>query len=196
MRHHFRHRPLTEEVFRDLVEPSLEKLYRIALRLVADPVGAEDLVQELVTRLWEKPGRLSGAANPEAWLIRALYHLHIDWIRHERRRPEGAAVELNESILGTEQQSERSHFEDAWAMHRIMSLVSKLPPSQRMVVILHDLEGYGFAEIAKALGVPTGTVKSRVGRAHQKLREAWHGNPASDPDVLSDEVNNDAVSTV
>ena len=189
------HRRLTEDRFRALVQPHLDRLYRIALRLAGSHDAAEDLVQELVSKLWERPGRLDEAASAEAWLIRSLYHLHIDMLRRERRRPEGAALELNEAVLAGFARDQMDG-EKAWRMQRVLRLVDELPDPQRIVVVLHDMEGYTFEEIASALEVRVGTVKSRLGRAHKKLRQAFMGNASRAPDVLEAEVQNDAVSTV
>ncbi len=189
------HSRLTEDRFRALIQPHLDRLYRIALRLAGSHDAAEDLVQELVSKLWERPGRLGEAASAEAWLIRSLYHLHIDMVRREQRRPEGATVELNEAVLAGYTRDQMAG-EKAWRMQRVLGLVAQLPDPQRMVVVLHDMEGYTFEEIANALEVRIGTVKSRLGRAHKKLRQAFSGNAIEDSDVLKEEVQNDAVSTV
>lgn len=189
------HSRLTEERFRTLVLPHLDRLYRIALRLAGSRDAAEDLVQELVSKLWERPGRLGEAGSAEAWLVRSLYHLHIDMLRREQRRPEGAALELNEAVLAGYARDQMAG-EKAWRMQRVLGLVAQLPESQRIVVVLHDMEGYTFEEIAKALEVRIGTVKSRLGRAHKKLRQAFSGNAFRGSDVLEDEVQKDAVSTV
>ena len=191
------HRRLTVDSFSALVQPHLDKLYRIAFRLAGSHDTAEDLVQELVSRLWERPGRLAEAESAEAWLVRSLHHLHIDMIRRERRRPEGAALELNEAILAGHARDGMAG-EQAWRMQRVLRLVEQLPEPQRIVVVLHDMEGYSFEEIANALELRTGTVKSRLGRAHKKLRQAFSGNAFGPADVYDgeDEVQTDAVSTV
>lgn len=188
------HSRLSEDGFRTLVQPHLDKLYRIALRFTGSPGRAEDLVQELVSRLWERPGRLAEAASAEAWLVRALYHLHIDAVRRERRRPEGAALELNETLLAGHASNGEAG-EQAWRLQRVLRLVAELPDPQRTVVVLHDMEGYSFEEIAKFLEIRTGTVKSRLGRAHKKLRQALLGNAFAASDVLEEEVQKDAMST-
>ena len=189
------HRRLTEDGFRTLVQPHLDRLYRIALRLAGGHDAAENLVQELVSRLWERPGRLAEATSAEAWLVRALYHLHIDMIRRERRRPEGAAIQFDEALLSGHARDGMAG-EEAWRIQRVLRLVAQLPAPQRTVVVLHDMEGYSFEEIANALDIRTGTVKSRLGRAHKKLRQAFSGNAFGASDVLEDEVQTNAVSTV
>lgn len=189
------HNRLSESSFRALVQPHLDRLYRIALRLAGSHNAAEDLVQELVSKIWERPGRLVEAASAEAWLLRSLYNLHIDMVRREKRRPEGAALELNEAVLAGYARDQMAG-EKAWRIQRVLGMVAELPDPQRIVVVLHDLEGYTFEEIADALDVRVGTVKSRLGRAHKKLRQAFSGNAFESRNVLQEEVQTDAVSTV
>lgn len=189
------HRQLSEQDFRAAVQPHLRKLYRVALRLVATPAAAEDLVQELLVRLWERPGRLMQATSAEAWLVRALCHLHIDMVRRDRRRPEGTAVTLDEAMLAGAARAEPGA-EQAWRVQQVLRLLRQLPVTQRLVVVLHDIEGYSLKESARILGVRIGTAKSRLGRAHKTLRAALAGNAFADSDVLGDEVQSDAMSTV
>lgn len=189
------HRRLTEETFRSIISPHLGKLHRIAVRWTGDAGAGEDLVQELVTRLWQKPGRLAEARSHEAWLVRALYHLHVDMVRRDRRRPENGALELNEEVLAG-QAAVRATGERAWRAQRVLRSIAALPLPQRTVVVLHDMEGYSLDETARLVGVRTGTVKSRLGRAHKRLRDVLAGNVPASGCVLEDEVSNDAMSTV
>jgi len=189
------HRRLTEETFRTIVRPHLGKLHRIAVRWTGDPGAAEDLVQELVTRLWQKPGRLGEARSQEAWLVRALYHLYVDMVRRDSRRPENGALELNEEVLEGEA-AVRASAEGAWRTQRVLRSIAALPLPQRTVVVLHDMEGYSLDETARLVGVRTGTVKSRLGRAHKHLRDVLSGNVSASGCVLEGEVSNDAMSTV
>ncbi len=189
------HRRLTEDAFRAIIEPHLGKLYRMASRLSGNASAAEDLVQELVTRLWDRPGHLADAQSHEAWLVRALCNLHVDLLRREQRQPESGALQLNDEILADRAQI-AGRGEQAWSTQQVLRLMTRLPAAQRMVVVLHDMEGYSLEETAKLIGVRTGTVKSRLGRAHKRLREAFHGNASVPSDVLEGEVQSDAVSTI
>ena len=163
-----------QEAFSELVRPHLAGLYRLACRFTGRPHEAEDLLQELLTRLYARAERLERIESLRPWLARALYNLYVDERRHRARSTHGhinpsnpgeaeptdfAAPDLN---FSTEMERLRQH---------LAELVEKLPQEQREVVILHDVEGYELHESAEILGVAVGTVKSRLHRGRERLRQ-------------------------
>lgn len=168
-----------QDAFAELVRPHLGALYRLAYRFTRQQHEAEDLLQELLTRLYARPEGLGGIERLRPWLARALYNLFIDERRHLARSVHG---HLQPAAPGTtEERSELAARQDphtdlnfsaemARLSQHLVDLVERLPREQREVVVLHDVEGYELHETAEILGLALGTVKSRLHRAHERLR--------------------------
>jgi RNA polymerase sigma-70 factor (ECF subfamily) len=172
-------RRLAPNVFAELLRPHLPALYRLAFRFTGRQFEAEDLVQELLTRLYARAERLTTVDSLRPWLARALYNLHIDQRRHLARTPlghlqppsqdapDGDALAAQPDRSATPAFSlEMEHLQQGLAQ-----AVAELSEEQQAVVILHDVEGYELHETASILGIALGTVKSRLHRAHGRLRE-------------------------
>jgi RNA polymerase sigma-70 factor (ECF subfamily) len=157
------------------VRPHLQALYRLAYRFTGRQHEAEDLLQELLTRLYGRPERLNGIESLRPWLARALYNLYIDERRRLARSPLGhlnsTAQEDAFAGLPDKHTDLNLSAEMAQVREHLGELVQQLPQEQREVVILHDVEGYELQEAAEILGVALGTVKSRLHRGHERLRE-------------------------
>lgn len=165
-------------IFSGLVRPHLPLLYRLACRFTGNQSDAEDLLQELLARLWGRLEALRAVEDLRPWLARALHNLYVDQRRKLGRSPHGR---LN-SRSGDEAGEDLSWIQDAsgdpgarteaqMLRERLEKLVAQLPEEQRVVVVLRDVEGYRLDETAGILGVALGTVKSRLFRAHERLRE-------------------------
>ncbi len=185
-----------QNAFSELVKPHLGALYRLAYRLTGRQHEAEDLLQELLTRLYVRAERLEDVETLRPWLARALSNLYIDERRHQARGAHGhtsppsaseadplefpaRATSDTDLVFSTEMERVRRH---------LAELVDKLPQEQREVVILHDVEGYELHESAEILGVAVGTVKSRLHRGRERLRQ-WlrQRNLSPETVVLSSE---------
>ncbi len=161
--------------FEKLVRPHFDRLYRLALRLTGQKAEAEDLFQELLVKAYGKLDALVDIDEPGSWLSRMLYNLFIDERRRFARRRMHTVEEGEMSgdglagLPGTD--------DPAWdherleRMKRLDSALSKLSDEHRLIVLLHDTEGYKLTEIQELIGVPIGTVKSRLHRARGRLRE-------------------------
>jgi len=156
----------TEEFERGLRE-HLQMLVRVARRWLAEPARADDAVQEACLRAWRLRRRFERGTNLKAWLLAILANVVRETRRAERRwRPldeEGA-----ESLAAPPEVDAR----DPLALERIREAFSRLPPEQRVVLQLAEVEGLRYREIAEALGLPMGTVMSRLSRARSALRRA------------------------
>ena len=163
------------QVFEQVVRPHFPRLYRLAFRLTMQQAEAEDLFQELLIRAYGKLDELVHIDEPGSWLARVMYNLFIDERRRyarqrlhvvdESQAPGGdlSAMPGGEDPAASQARAERSaHLEAALAM---------LSEEHRLVVLLHDAEGYKLEEIHTITGVPVGTVKSRLHRARARLRE-------------------------
>lgn len=150
----------------------LASLRRYARVLVRNPDEAEDLVQDALVKAYERRGTFKSGANLRGWLLSILHNTHIDAlrrIRSQRRRADDVAhLSEQESAAGQEHSVRLSQVRAAFL---------SLPEEQRAALSLVALEDLSYQEAAQALGVPVGTLMSRVSRARAQLR-ALEENPA------------------
>jgi len=160
--------------FESQIRPHLENLHRYASRLTGNSDDAEDLVQELLLSLYRKDINLEKLDNAGSWLLKSLYHQFIDYTRKQKRNPGIPNTEPAESLLNAlpdEQQRADILAERASLQRQVQAALTGLNPEQRTLVVLHDMEGFTLNELVAILDVPLGTLKSRLHRAHQSLRE-------------------------
>ncbi|MGB6181404.1 MAG: RNA polymerase sigma factor [Rhodococcus sp. (in: high G+C Gram-positive bacteria)] len=156
--------------FRRYVEPEIEVLLRVA-RTLTGPLEAEDLVQETLVRAWRNVDRFDGR-HPRAWLLTILRNTNMNM--HRRRRPDTVAEIADFTSVRPAFGVEQSGTEDA-VMARILSddlerAVQALSPKFRTALLLVDVDQLTYTEAATALGVPVGTVMSRLSRARERVR--------------------------
>jgi len=161
--------------FERIVRPHLDRLFRLAWRLAGAQAEAEDLFQELLIKAFARFDDLVEIDEPGSWLSRVMYNLFID----ERRRFSRQRVRLvDEASLppgGLEglpgpgdPARDRERYDKFLRLDRALR---QLSDEHRVVVLLHDTEGYKLKEIEELTGTPVGTVKSRLHRARARLRE-------------------------
>lgn len=167
-------------VFEKLVRPHMHRLYQLAWRLSGQKANAEDLFQELLIKAYGKLDDLVAIDDPGSWLARMMINLFIDeqrrFARHRLRvvnegelPGEGmAAIPGEHDPTRDQQRSEQAKALD--------DALAELSPEHRLVVMLHDAEGYKIKEIQELTGTPAGTVKSRLHRARARLREILSAN--------------------
>lgn len=160
-----------DESFQTHVVPQIDVLYRVAVSLTGHPADAEDLVQDTLLRAYRAVDRFDGR-HPRAWLLTILRNTHIN--RARKRQPtlladgESAARVLEESGPASPSSEELAmigRFEPV-----VARALEALPADFFAVVDLVDLQGLSYAEAADRLGVPKGTVMSRLHRARQRIR--------------------------
>jgi RNA polymerase sigma-70 factor (ECF subfamily) len=161
--------------FEKLVRPHFDRLYRLAWRLGCQKAEAEDLFQELLIKAYGKLDELVKIDKPGPWLCRMMYNLFIDERRRFARRrvhtvEEGELAGDGLAGLPGTQDPAMDH-ERREKILKLDAALSKLSDQHRIVVLLHDTEGYKLSEIQELTGVPVGTVKSRLHRARARLRE-------------------------
>jgi RNA polymerase sigma-70 factor (ECF subfamily) len=159
-------------LFEQMVTAHLDALYRTALRLTGRRQDAEDLVQETFLRAWRSLHTYRPGTNPKAWLFRILHNAHIDRYRASTRAV--ATVDEMEGqdpafvVHDTPESLVLQGVMDAEVREALMSL----PEVFRTCLILADLEGFTYQEIAEILGIPRGTVMSRLFRGRRAMRRA------------------------
>ncbi|QIT56712.1 RNA polymerase sigma factor [Aquisalimonas sp. 2447] len=156
--------------FEAALAPHMDRLWRLALRFQGNSSDAEDLLQELVSRAWDKRATILELDAPGPWLAKVLYRLHVD-----RWRRQGAfdhAESLDEA-LQIEAASQTEAALERVSVDEILAEVERLPEHQRAVLLLHDGEGYRLEEIATMVEAPVGTLKSRLHRARAAVRRSF-----------------------
>ena len=170
-----------DEAFETLVKHYQSRIYNHVARMVQDPSEAEDLAQETFVRAYQALPRFRGEASFQTWLYRIASNLAIDASRRRKRR-QWQTVSLDEPIDDDEtplardlaDSSSRTPGEAVASgalRDQVWSAISELSEKLRPVVILYDLQGLSYEEIASILGCPLGTVKSRLFNARCQLRD-------------------------
>jgi RNA polymerase sigma-70 factor (ECF subfamily) len=158
--------------------PFMRPLYSTAVRLTTDPIEAQDLLQETYLRAYRSYSTFRAGTNLRAWLFRILANANINRHRARQRRPEETelddlddpgvhrrSVEWHRFAKSAEDELlERLSYLD------VTAAVDALAPVYRSAVLLADVEGLSYREISEALGIPIGTVMSRLHRGRTVLR--------------------------
>jgi len=153
----------------------LDTLYRGALRLTRDPAQAEDLVQDTYVRALRYQASYQAGTNMKAWLFAIMRNLF--WDRFKGGRPEDVSLDGDGEFALYDTLKDPSAMPEAEVLDRIAAdevvrAVEKLPELHREVVLLVDVEGFSYKDAAEVLGVPIGTVMSRLHRARRQLQRS------------------------
>lgn len=161
--------------FDQLLRPHMERLYRLAFRLAGNKAEAEDLFQDVLTKIYVRLDDLISIEEPGSWLSRVMYNHFIDNRRKYARQRllmveegglPGNTVDSLPGDASPEREAERGD-----NIIRLEAALAELSDDHRLVVLLHDSEGYKLEEIQSITGDPVGTIKSRLHRARARLRD-------------------------
>jgi RNA polymerase sigma-70 factor, ECF subfamily len=158
---------MKRQEFEEAALPHLNDLYRTATRLLADSTKADDVVQDVYLQAWKSFDRFEVGTNCRAWLYKILFH-----VMHHHRRKWFNVRMVKESEEVVERAVAyappiREHLTD----EEILAALDHVPQDFRAVVLLVDVEEFSYKEASGILGVPIGTVMSRLSRARKLLRE-------------------------
>jgi RNA polymerase sigma-70 factor, ECF subfamily len=159
--------------------PHLDALYRVALRLTGDPARAEDLVQDTMLKAYRSWQQYRPGTNAKGWLLTILRNTFINDYRRRKLEPVAMDLEAVEPHAITRDVAEADPEGDFFARivdEKVLEAIDALPTEFREVLVLSDMEGMSYAEIAEALQVPIGTVKSRLFRARRQLQAALYAH--------------------
>ncbi|MDO5287402.1 MAG: sigma-70 family RNA polymerase sigma factor [Actinomycetia bacterium] len=156
----------------------VDQLYGAALRMTRNPADAEDLVQDTMVKAFSAFHQFTPGTNLKAWLYRILTNTYINGYRKAQRQPQlsdDPAVEdwqlaRAESHTSTGLRSAEAEALDAMPDSAVTEALASLSDDFRMAVLLADVEGFSYKEIAEIMGTPIGTVMSRLNRARGQLR--------------------------
>lgn len=171
------------EAFNTIVVAYQNQVYGLCLRMLGSPQAAEDAAQEAFISAFRNVGRMRGE-SVRPWLLRIASNACIDEHRRRRRRPQVSLdvasqedeperpLEVADPSAGPEQQALRGELREA-----LQAELLSLPSDQRLAVILCDVEGLSYDEIATTMKSSVGTVKSRISRGRARLRESLRARP-------------------
>ena len=162
--------------------PHLDAVYAAALHLARNREDANDLVQETVLRAYRFFHQFSPGTNCRAWLLTILYNAFRNrYRRSSREQPAPSSAEYERSVEAeswkqeTGQNNPESIVFEQLMDHEVQSALESLPEEFRSAILLVDVEELSYQEAAKVLGIPIGTVRSRLSRGRAIMRSALHG---------------------
>lgn len=191
--------------FADAAMPLMDQLFSAAMRMTRNAADAEDLVQETYMKAYRGYERFEEGTNLKAWMYRILTNSYINRYRAKQRRPDESDIaDVEDMYLYRRLSGENSEIgasaEDAFLESvtddAVKAAVEAIPENFRMAVLLADVEGFAYKEIAQILDVPIGTVMSRIHRGRKALEKqlydfAGERNLLPDEEGAQDEVSSD-----
>lgn len=173
------------DAFRRLVEAYQTQVYRIALRMCGE-AAADDVTQEAFLAAWRALPAFRGTCLFSTWLYRLATNAAIDWLRREKRHrgaDDVTELELPDGAPSPQEQAEQTETQEA-----VRRALTQLSPEHRQVLVLRYMQELDYNEIAAALDISEGTVKSRINRAKAHLKEILTaGNLSAAGSVLQSE---------
>ena len=172
--------PEDKQRFQTEALPMLDSLYAGALRMTRNPPDAEDLVQDTMMRAYRSFDRFESGTNLKAWLYRIMTNAYINTYRKKQREPQKVSQDqVEEFDLYRELKSHDPQFGvtpetivlDSLVDSDIIDAIDELPEQFRLAVVLSDVEGFSYAEMAEIMDVPMGTVMSRLHRGRKALQK-------------------------
>ncbi|MCC6936421.1 MAG: sigma-70 family RNA polymerase sigma factor [Thermomicrobiales bacterium] len=162
----------------------IDALYRTALRMTRNEADAEDLVQETYLRAFRSLHQFTEGTNLRAWLFRIMTNAYINEYRRRQRRPSKASLDdleefyLYDHLIESGVQPSVERPEDIvlsqLSVDSVINAIEDLPEEFRQVVLLADVEGFSYREIASIVDIPMGTVMSRLYRARRRLQRTLY----------------------
>jgi RNA polymerase sigma-70 factor (ECF subfamily) len=165
--------------FDQLLREHVPALYRSAYRWTGAADRAEDLVQEVLVRLYPRLAELRGLQRVRPWVLRVMYRIFVDQVRRERSSPVQFRAESRENGAPEDEDYEftdpsagpAEQVEQQFTQERVVAAWEELVEEHRVVLSMHDVEDYSLPELSQIMEVPIGTLKSRLHRARAKLRD-------------------------
>jgi RNA polymerase sigma-70 factor (ECF subfamily) len=169
------------------LEAEIPRLRRYARALTRDVSRADDLVQSCLTRAVAKQHLWQPGTDLRAWLFTILHNQHVNDVRRSVREGVNVAVEEMAPVLTIQ-----SNAIDVLQLRDLEAAIAKLPQEQRQVILLVGLEGMRYEEVALILGVPVGTVRSRLSRGRDQLRRLM--DMGDDEETRPEEIDAESVA--
>ena len=161
---------MQQQEFMQLISPFKTKLFRFAMQFVRNIAEAEDIVQEVLIKVWDKRATIHEIKNIEAWCMRLTKNLSIDKLRSKHLKVQAL---VNQSELVTSGINPHRQAELNDSVDKVKQLISKLPEKQRLVIQLRDIEEMSYQEIAKILEISMDQVKVNLFRARKQIKQQF-----------------------
>jgi len=175
--------------FITLMQPYMRHINHTAFRLTGNMHDTEDLVQEFLIKIYPRKEQFNQGQNIKPWLTKVLYNTYIDIWRKQKNNPTCKKDNIN--FTGCDESDEQFNHhicntlcpEQLTALsetqQELMQLLFSLNNEQRLVLVMHDIEGYSLPELTNIMHVPLGTLKSRLHRARDKMRNLLNDKKVS-----------------
>ena len=163
----------------DALAAVIPRLRRYALVLTGNPVRADDLVQDTLTRAWDKRNHWRQGSDLRAWLFTIMHNIFVNQLASSRRDAANVSLDAEDERGAALQVSGDNDPTVRFELQEVMRQVQRLPADQREVLMLVAIEGMHYEEVAATLGIPIGTVMSRLARAREKLRRIASQQPSA-----------------
>jgi RNA polymerase sigma factor (sigma-70 family) len=166
--------------FETLALPHLDAAYNLARWLTGNTTDAEDVVQNAYMRAFRYLDAFQGG-NFRVWLLTIVRNCFVDWVRDNRssrlvfhaETPVGGPAETEETLWGERPRDPETMLLDRVDSQTLTDLMERLPTEYREILLLREVEDLAYKDIAQVIGMPIGTVMSRLSRARQALRQLW-----------------------
>ena len=164
--------------FNELLAGHEKKMYAVCLRMCANHEDAQDCLQEAMLRVYRSISGFKGQSAFSTWLYRVTMNTCLD----ELRRRKGKATTSLDGLLDSgwspsdEEDTPEKHAIGAEQRRAVQTMIAELPEDMRAAIVLRDIHGLAYEEIADALNINVGTIKSRISRGREKLREKLKKN--------------------
>lgn len=166
------------ESFEKLIEAHQKKVFNIALGMLKNPADAEDIAQDVFIKVYKSLKNFKGQSSFSTWLYRVTTNTCLDELRRRKTRQ---TFSIDEEIVTQEGEVSKQVVDDSPSPDEILEknelkrnishAISKLAKEHRTVIVLRDMQGFSYEEIANILQLPLGTVKSRINRARLTLKD-------------------------
>lgn len=166
------------EAFERLIEGYQKRVYNIALRMIGNPEDANDLAQEVFIRIFKSIGSFKEQSAFSTWIYRITTNVCLDELRRRKNRN---VISLDEEVqvddggmqrqIASDKPQPDQLLEQAEMKRMVLAAINTLKDEHKTAIILRDIQGFSYEEIANIVKCPEGTVKSRINRARQALKE-------------------------
>jgi RNA polymerase sigma-70 factor (ECF subfamily) len=160
---------MTNQVYQE-IEAQIPNLRRYAMVLAHNPVAADDLLQQSMTRALMKSHLFEPGTNLRAWLFTIMHNVHVSNVRHVATMSPSVDPDMVENTFGGPAPQD-----SVVALRAMRKALAAIPDGQRTAVLMAGVEGMSYEEIAERLNISIGTVKSRIHRGRRALRAALYG---------------------
>ncbi|MGN1098221.1 MAG: RNA polymerase sigma factor, partial [Clostridia bacterium] len=154
-----------EKAFEQLVRENQNKIYAVCLNMLKNSHDAQDAAQETFIKAYRGLSAFMGESRVDTWLTRIAVNTCLDMIRKRRD-----TVNIDDSLDAASEETPETESEKNTRVEAVRKAVRELPPDMRAVVVLRDIEGHSYEDVAQMLNINIGTVRSRLFRAREKLK--------------------------